>query len=426
MANINFTAKQVRSYQCDKGKPQSILWDSGAKGLGVRATANGSKVYVFRFKLKRLSPRIKIGSLDTWTIPAAREEARRLQRLLDQGLDPREVKSRELAKQDATAAEKAGRKLLARTAWNAYLKAPHSQWGNTHRKDHQTAAQEGGTQPKIGKILTKPAPLASLLCQPLHDITSEVVAAWLKQECKARPTFTKNCYRKFRSFINWCASNPDYKTAVQPDCCLTNAVTQLLPPNKTKEGDCLQKEQLSTWFQHVRSISNPAMSAYLQCLLLTGARREELLILQWADVDFEWKKMTIRDKVDDSGKRAIPLTPHVSTLLAALPRRNKWIFSSPTAKEGHIVGVTKPHNAAIKAAGIPHVSLHGLRRSFATLSEWVEVPTGIVAQIQGHKPSAIAEKHYVRRSIDLLRMYHVKLESWMLNEAGIEIPKGIE
>jgi len=28
-------------------------------------------------------------------------------------------------------------------------------------------------------------------------------------------------------------------------------------------------------------------------------------------------------------------------------------------------------------------SLHGLRHSFGTLAEWVEVPAGIVAQIRG-------------------------------------------
>ena len=29
---------------------------------------------------------------------------------------------------------------------------------------------------------------------------------------------------------------------------------------------------------------------------------------------------------------------------------------------------------------------------------------GVVAQIQGHKPSALAEKHYRRRPLDLLRV----------------------
>ena len=57
------------------------------------------------------------------------------------------------------------------------------------------------------------------------------------------------------------------------------------------------------------------------------------------------------------------------------------------------------------------------------------VPVGIVAQIQGHKPSAIAEKHYRVRPIDLLGMWHEKIEAWMLEQAGIEFdaskPKGL-
>jgi len=50
----------------------------------------------------------------------------------------------------------------------------------------------------------------------------------------------------------------------------------------------------------------------------------------------------------------------------------------------------------------------------------VEVPAGIVAQIMGHKPSAIAEKHYIQRELDLLHLWHVKIEAWILEQAGIE------
>jgi len=67
--------------------------------------------------------------------------------------------------------------------------------------------------------------------------------------------------------------------------------------------------------------------------------------------------------------------------------------------------------------------MHGLRRSFGTLCEWVEMPAGIAAQIMGHKPSATAEKHYRRRPLDLLRMWHTKAEAWILNEAGIAQPE---
>jgi integrase len=130
--------------------------------------------------------------------------------------------------------------------------------------------------------------------------------------------------------------------------------------------------------------------------------------------------MTIRDKVE--GERTIALTPYVAGLLAALPRRTRWVFSSPAAESGRLQEPRIAHNRALTAAGLTDLSLHGLRRSFGTLSEWVEVPTGVVAQIMGHKPSATAEKHYRRRPLDLLRQWHTKLEGWILAEAGIAQP----
>ena len=100
--------------------------------------------------------------------------------------------------------------------------------------------------------------------------------------------------------------------------------------------------------------------------------------------------------------RKVPLTPYLASLLRALPRRNQWVFSSPGAANGRIADPRIPHNRALSVAGLPHVTLHGLRRTFASLAEWVEIPTGVVAQIMGHAPNATAEKHYINRPLDLL------------------------
>jgi integrase len=62
------------------------------------------------------------------------------------------------------------------------------------------------------------------------------------------------------------------------------------------------------------------IGVYLQALLLTGARREEMARLRWQDIDFQWQSLTIRDKVD--GERTIPLTPYLSSLLTDLKRLN--------------------------------------------------------------------------------------------------------
>jgi len=106
-------------------------------------------------------------------------------------------------------------------------------------------------------------------------------------------------------------------------------------------------------------------------------------------------------------------------LLESLPRRNEWVFSSTSAANGQLTEPTPGHKRAITSAGLPDLTLHGLRRSFGTLAEWCEVPAGVTAQIMGHKPSAIAEKHYRRRPLDLLRRWHDQIEVWMLQQAGL-------
>lgn len=115
-------------------------------------------------------------------------------------------------------------------------------------------------------------------------------------------------------------------------------------------------------------------------------------------------------------------------LLSWLPRRpnNPYVFTSPGAASGRLQDARANHTRALKIAGLPHVTLHGLRRSFSTLSEWVEVPVGVVAQIQGLKPSDIAEKHYRVRPLDLLRMWHERIEAWMLDQAGIDFKPKVD
>jgi integrase len=79
----------------------------------------------------------------------------------------------------------------------------------------------------------------------------------------------------------------------------------------------------------------------------------------------------------------------------------------------------KHHVEACTIAGIDGLILHGLRRSFKSLTEWLEVPAGVVAQLMGHKSSATAEKHYTVRPLDLLRVHHKEIEVWILERAGI-------
>lgn len=420
MKRENFTTERVAGFKCNPGKKQTIYWDGKTPGLGLRVTAANAKAYIFQTDLNGKTIRMTIGDPRTWGIGKAQAEATRLKAMTDKGTDPRQVIADAVAAKEADAAalvaQQARETVTLGTAWNEYIAAAKAAWGALHLHDHVKAMQAGGEKRTRSHKLTAPGALASLATVRLVDLTPELVTAWAKVEGAKRPARARNARTLLSTFLNWCAAHPTYKAIVTDNAAQNKEAKKHLGKPKAK-NDALQREQLPAWFAAVKQIGNPVISAYLQALLLTGARPNELITVRWADVDFQWNSLTIKDKVE--GLRVIPLTPYVAHLIAALPRRNEWVFSSPTAASGHLVEPRIAHDKACAVAGVD-VTLHGLRRSFASLCEWIEVPAGIGAQIQGHKPQGVREQHYIRRPLDLLRKWHVKIEAWILEQSGIE------
>ncbi len=431
---VSLTAGRIAGFQCQEGKTRAYLWCDEVKGLGIIATAAGAKSYIFQAKVKGQSMRLTIGDVGVWGITKAQAEARRLQTVIDTGNDPRKVKAEQEAAKDAKAAalvqKQVSESVTVAEAWQAYIadrsasiKNGKPEWGDKHKAHHAYFVQAGGDNRTRGRRpnepkITRPGVLVPLMTMRLADVDAKAIAAWLDTKTKQAPTTAAQAFRALRAFLTWCAKHETYSAAVQSGACQSDNVKKRVPAPQTKKDDSLRRAQIKPWFEAVQKIGNPVIAAYLQGLLLTGARRNELAALRWADVDFKWKSLTIRDKVE--GERTIPLTPYLEHLISWLPRRNEFVFSSPIAASGRLEEPRNPHNKALTTAALPALSLHGLRRSFGTLSEWVEVPAGIVAQIMGHKPSAIAEKHYIQRELDLLHLWHVKIEAWILEQAGIE------
>ncbi|MBA4059497.1 site-specific integrase [uncultured Acidovorax sp.] len=424
---VRLTAGRVDAFTCPAGKSQAFLWDTEAPALALRVTPTGRKTYVFESRLNGATLRLSIGTAADWPLEKARGEAQRLKVLVDSGTDPRELERQQQAAQAAERAAAVAKvkadKVAAVTVgevWADYLEKRRPFWGELHYRDHIDKAKAGGLPSGRrggGKQLTKPGPLAALMPLALKDLDQATIERWAANEGKTRPSSARLAWRLLTVFLTWCAEQPEYANLL-PDKnpAKTKKAREALGKAGTK-SDVLQREQLAAWFAAVQQIQNPVIAACLQMMLLTGARPGEVLGLRWEDVNTQWKGISIRDKVE--GTREIPATPYTLHLLAALPRRNEWVFSSPTSASGCLTEPNNPHTRACAAAGLEGLTLHGLRRSFASLTEWLEVPAGVVAQIQGHKPSATAEKHYKVRPLELLRVHHERIEAWILEQAGI-------
>src|SRR5450830_1740961 len=424
---VRLTAGRVDAFTCPPDKAQAFLWDTDTPTLALRATPTGRKTYVFESRLNGATIRINIGTLADWPIKEARTKAQRLKMLMDNGTDPREVeRDRQAAaveKQAAAVAKVEADKVAALTVgevWTAYLIERKPHWGDLHYRDHIDKAKAGGLPSGRrggGKQLTKPGPLAALMPMALKDLDQATIERWAASEGKTRASSARLAWRLLTVFLTWCAEQPEYAALLPAK---NPAKTKKARESLGKAGvksDVLQREQLAAWFAAVQQIQNSVIAACLQFLLLSGARLNEVLALRWEDINTQWKGISIHDKVE--GNREIPATPYMLHLLATLPRRNEWVFSSTTSESGHLTEPNNPHTRACTVAAVDGLTLHGLRRSFKSLTEWLEVPVGVVAQIQGHKPSATAEKHYTVRPLELLRVHHERIEAWILEQAGI-------
>lgn len=423
MSKVPFTAPRVAAFKCPADKSQAFLWDQRTPGLGLRTTPQGKPAFVFQGAYQGKDVRITIGSPDAWTITDAQAKARELQRLIDEGRDPRELKRQAIATEKAARDEEAANAMTVGAAWKTYLEERRPHWGVRNYQDHTRLAAVGGEPRKRrAGVVTKAGPLAELMPLRLTDLTAARVEQWAAKEAQDRPARVRLAQRLLKAFLRWAESQPNMAGRVDARAASTKKGREIAGRAKPK-NDCLQREQLHAWFKNVRAIPNPVVSAYLQCLLLTGSRREEMAELKWADVDLMWNGLRLKDKIETT--RPVPLTPYVKHLLLQLPRRNEWVFHSPTSASGHLTEPSIAHRKACEAAGLA-LTLHGLRRSFASLCEWLEIPGGVSAQIQGHAPQGVREQNYIRRPLDLLRVHHCRIEAWLLEQAQVAMPPSSE
>lgn len=431
----DLTAGLLERAACPDGVPFVLLKDSDKKGLRVRVTKAGGKHWQFETRVKGKLFTRALGEWPAVSIGEARTQAHNLRGLTEQGTDPRDLERKQDAdkaaaieaqaeQQHQQEAEAAAKSLTVGAIWPRYLAE-----GRPKRKekfkprylaDLTAMAAPGGVLKKRGKGLTRPGPLYPLLVLALVDVTEDALQVWFEREALAGRHQAARALMMFRGFLRWCAARPEYRKLIDRDAGRAPAILENLPSN-TRRTDALAAAQLKSWWQAVEQLSNRTASVYLRGLLLTGARKEELAALTWANVDFRWRKLTIADKVVQS--RTIPLTPYLAQLLATLPRKSDFVFFG-TGATGHITEVRKPLEGVLKKSGVDRLTIHGIRRTFTQRGRAV-VPAGAVAQIQGHTPSATAEGYNIL-TLDDLRPYAEQIEASILNSAGVAFDAAVE
>jgi len=124
--------------------------------------------------------------------------------------------------------------------------------------------------------------------------------------------------------------------------------------------------------------------------LFAGLRMEELVWLEWTDIDFAafsgQGAITVQNKpgwyTKSRKPRVIPMVPRLRAILARLPRRSRWCF--PNVGGGQYLNdLQRDITEVFERAGLPY-GLHALRHTFASRLVAEGVPITYVKELMGH------------------------------------------
>ena len=437
---IKLTPARIQAAACPSDKADITLWDADALGLGLRLYRGGQKSWWFQFRIDGKAARIRIGDADTktgWPVGRAREEARRLKVLIDKGEDPRQERKEKTDQRAARKAQEEKDSLTLGQGWQEYVKEYRSGWSEEHLRDHQKMMVEPGLTRPRSKLKTVAGPLWSLRDKRIVDLPG-LIPDWAKSQ-QHRATGAKKALRLLKAFL----MHHDIRLVDSLTIAEKKKLARALPKTPIKKVS-LTTSQLQAWWAGTLLLP-PTTSVYLRFQLLTGARPGEGATLDWNKIDLRWGTANIKDKTNK--ERVIPLTPYVLKMLDELreygrviemkreergyaPVQRKadtgdkapdYVFKAQTGS-GPLTNADKSHNRVLAYAGIrSDMNLHGLRKTFLTLWDAAELPTGAGKQISGHTLSGdIGEAHYIDRHMDTLRALLTRYEDWILNKADAD------
>ena len=139
--------------------------------------------------------------------------------------------------------------------------------------------------------------------------------------------------------------------------------------------------------------ANPTAVAALRLLLVTGARKSEVLGLQWKDVDKTAKVMILGET--KTGRSVRPLSPIALEILESVRRvvGSPYVFTSPTNTRKPLGDPSRLWDAVRLAADLQDIRLHDLRHTAASMMLQAGATLAEVGRAIGHKSARSTQRY---------------------------------
>lgn len=389
-----------------KGR-EAFIWDEELHGFGVRITRNGTKSYVYQYRLggrEARTRRYTIGRHGSpWQARDARAEAERLAQMVARKVDPmtleltrrREAKSAEF--EDYVG--KFTRLYLAR------------RW---RRHDRATS------------LLTRHA-VPALRHVPIREIHRRDIVP-IYDKLANTPSVAHQLHATLRKLFRWAVSRGDLDKS--PLECVEGP-----PAVRARERYLIDRELALVW-RACDSIGL-AFAAIVRLLILTGQRRGEVAGLSWEELDRERHTWTLpADRTKNRREHVVPLCGQCVAIVDGLAGGEEWpqhglVFARD--RSGERLGFSKAKrqldvqikrlSEANRGQGDTRFfapwRFHDLRRSLATGLQREGARFEVIEAVLNHKSGERSGVAGVYQRYNWHDEMRAALEEWSLHLAQI-------
>jgi len=386
---INFTKPAIDALPLPKSGKRTTYLDSKTAGLQLRITSNDIVTFSVYRRIKNRGPeRITLGRYPDMTIEQARRKATEINSDIANDLNPCEVKR--------------GRKaeLTFSDLFEEYLER-HSKlnkktWAEDKSKFDTYLAKPLGNKKLSAIDRSSIATIHSRITRNGHPVTANRVKALIS------------------SIFGW---------AISAGLCKTNPALGIKLNREHSRDRFIQGDELPKFFQALADEENDIMRDYFLLSLLTGARRANILAMQWKDVNLKRGEWRIKE-TNNGTPQTVTLSSEALNILRNRIRNRKP--SEPTTfvfpgdgRSGHLIEPKKGWQRILERAGIDNLRIHDLRRTLGSWQAKTGASLSIIGKTLNHKnPSTTAT--YARLDLDPVRKSVNTAPSAMIAAAGIK------